>query len=459
MDTIQSSKRGTKERLKALQELEQLKEQEKALLSGKGKGSSPLIPPKYTEAVEEARAKGDNVRLVLALEAEEKAIEKALSTAKKGSQRRIDLLRALQQVKEELAAAERAVAQHAADRLDLQLARAERTPGLRDDLVALEAQDRFINQQLRKRNLSLAERAELLRQQSAIRARIKQIRDKLPLTAKELATADLKPGDLKDIPGIPALLKTVAQLEAGRSTRQDRTEIPGIGVILTPAKPNLDDWKKVLILLEKKLQAAQFKLIKLQNSLTVALSKPAKIRATSAWKTAVQRLRATIAQLKKDIVELKAAIADAQVVIKELYDAINDQKMQDAQEIEDRHGVDETTFLHAVAAGQPIPGGDHGGGDSGGGDSGGGGGDSGGGGSSGSDTGKLTQAEQNAAIDKEVVAYLSGLRSLRALMSNVYSPFSALRGNTITVHNYFADKPKDPHHFTKGLEFELKAFL
>jgi len=61
--------------------------------------------------------------------------------------------------------------------------------------------------------------------------------------------------------------------------------------------------------------------------------------------------------------------------------------------------------------------------------------------------------------DENVLSFLTGLRNLREFQDNIYSPLRPLAGSTIHVENHFQASPDDPHVFSAGLAFELKALV
>jgi murein DD-endopeptidase MepM/ murein hydrolase activator NlpD len=85
---------------------------------------------------------------------------------------------------------------------------------------------------------------------------------------------------------------------------------------------------------------------------------------------------------------------------------------------------------------------------------------------SGPDTTPFSQAEVDRLTGQNVVGFLTGVSALRQYQSNVYgdvfdqlNPLAALGGSNLLVNNYFLTNPADPHSFSKGIEFELRAAL
>lgn len=287
---------------------------------------------------------------------------------------------------------------------------------------------------------------------------------------------------LATVPGVGGAIGTYNDTKSGR--RQVGTEtIAGQKIpIYTSITPTIEDWKKVRAQLIEALKKLVTRRKAVIRSLKVAMrAKYPDNRMIAALRQTLAKLDQEIAAVVADLSDVDSTIADLKAAAAASGDVSGGEGAFNPGGPSVSDALKQGLFGAGVRSigGNPLDdpsvkaalAGDTGGGGGGGGSGGGGGG--GGGGNSGDPTewGPGGDPGQNPvrlppyllsdlshkARAEQMLGYMGGLRGLRAVDS--VPGLAGLRSSTITVTNYFTQPPLDPLHFSRSLEFELKALV
>jgi len=464
---------------------------------------SPLIPFRLQEKLqraEDTRGLSDDLDVL-------QEIERLLTRkiqAETNIEKRVALRNERQSVRRQIADITKAKPKRAGEPEDpilqglyLREARAADTRRLDDDLRALEALDAHLTKKIAAENRA-SEKTALIRERQGVRGRIADVQERMPIV---LPSFTRPPAPLA---GFGAAMGGFERLRGGTQA----VTLPGLGQILVGnMKASRDMWVQAGDQLKKKLRAA----IQRRQTLERSLQRARQIKIRRLRDAAIERVSNNLRVARQQEQDLRDALGSTLTAISEIDETAASEAQRAAEEAEREASVAareaaadavraaevqaresemaEAAFQRGlvdlpadIRYAQALAGGT-------------------------ADTAddvvalrraegflagnlgrgnieteiqiinslngirdqirRLTEEQERTTratmsveeYQRQQVAFLTGLRSLRSFQANLWDPIGSLSGANLVVQNYFQQGPSDSHIWSREVEFELRALV